>query len=276
MADLDFTAGVKSDGSDAQLAASISASLTKAFNKLGPQLSKMLAKDFANIFSGGKANDIFEGAIKGAKAFDREIQTVSDRLDALYSGGRGQRKAFPGLDPRSLDAVESSLEQIIRLQADIAKGGGSGGKSGGKDGILARAAQAELTAVRVLAQQATLAIREANNASARDTNQVSRERTAVLRAENGRAVAELQTRSAREVALLRTSAQQQIATTQATAKSRAATFALVATAVRSSERVIRSTFENTARVVSASLNGITRTASSVASGLGNAFRSANR
>jgi tape measure domain-containing protein len=277
MADFDFQAGVKSDGSEDQLAASIANAIDAAFKKLGPRLAKEFGNSFKQAFrQASGADDIFDGARRGAEEFSDTVRSLSDRLESLARAGAAQRKAFgEGFDPNTLDSFESSLKDIIELQDEIRRRGGDPGLEAefrNRTNLI----RSELTATRTAAQQATLASREALNAQARDANQVSRERIANKRAETARFVTETQTSAARELAIIRSNAQESVALTQAAAKRRAATFQLVATAVRSSERAIRATFENTARVASAALNGITRTASAVASGLGNAFRSANR
>ena len=269
--------GFDTDGSEDQLAAAISQSLAQAFAKIGPQLGREFAKNFQSAFGKNTdLDDIFTGAQQGARRFQDQLAGLEARLEAIQSAGRAQQEAFgQGFNPKSLDAFNSSLEQIAILIDEVGRSDGEP-ESLDKLRVSARAVQAELTATRTLAQQATLAAREETNNQQRDLNQASRERLGIKKAETARFVVETQTQAAREVAILRTNAQQQVALAQATAKRRAATFALVATAVRSTERVIRSTFETTSRVVSASLNGITRTASSAASAVGNVFRRGNR
>lgn len=278
MSDLgDLRIGVKSDGSEDQLAAAIANSIERAFTKLGPRL----AREFGNAFSraakqSSQFDSAFDGINREAARLNDTLRSLSDRLEDLARAGAAQRKAFgQGFDPDQLDAMESSLKEIISLQDEIKK-------SGGDPGLEAEFRQrtnlirSELTATRTAAQQSTLAFREAANSRQRLETQASRERAAIIRSENGRAVAELQTRASRETAVIRSNAQQAVAITQAAAKRRAATFALVATAVRASERTIRSAFDGTARVVSSAFSSMRRAAQTTTTNIRQTFSSTNQ
>jgi tape measure domain-containing protein len=277
MADIELGVGLKSTGDEDRLAAAIANSLESAFKKLGPQLAKEFGDAFSRVArQNTKLDDVFDGAKRSADEFSDTMRKLSDRLADLASAGAAQRKAFgQGFDPSQLDAFESSLDQIIRLQDEINKKGGDPGLEAefrNRTNLI----RSELTATRTAAQQSTLAFREAANSRQRLETQASRERIALLNAEKARAVTQTQTSAAREVAIIRASSREQVALTQATAKQRAAAFELVGRAVRSTERVIRSAFDGTANVVSSAFTAIRRGAQNTTTNIRQSFSNSNR
>jgi tape measure domain-containing protein len=289
MADVDLEAGISWNGSEEQLGAILTNSIEGAFAKLGPKLAKQFAAAFKSAFS-DIDNDVvnqFKNTQKEADNLADRLRDVEDRLKDLGKSANAARGSFgETFDPNNLNAFESAIENIIRLQDEMARDGADPAilEQLRQIGALAKS---ELTATRVEFQQVALAQREAAQNSTRDTRQESKERIAVINDEKARFVTATQTASAKEVAILRSSTQLQVAEAQSAAKRRAATFQLVGRVVQSVERGIRSAFQATARVVSTSLNaasrvatsafsGISRVASSSAAAIGNVFRRGNR
>lgn len=278
MSDDTLRVGVEFDstGSEDRLAATLQSSLKRSFDRLGPQLAKDLAKDFTSVFKGADIGDAFRGIRADASRLDDQFKALADRLDALIKSSTAARGSFGDtFDARNLDAFESSLDQIIRLQEEVAKGGGDP-ELLSQLRSLGTLAKSELTATRTQFQQTTLAARESAQNITRDQRQESRERIAAIQAEKARFVTETQAASSRELALIRAGSNEQVAITKATAQQRAAAYELVGRAVRSTERVIRSTFEGTARIVGGAFNGIAKVASNAGQRISQTFRSSNR
>jgi tape measure domain-containing protein len=276
VADLEYTAAVRDDGSSDQLAASIAGALDQAFKRLGPRLAREFGKQFSQTFTKASGvGSIFDGIVQDASRANAEFRKLGDALSALARSGQATRASFgDAFDPRNLDAFESSLDQILRLQEEVTRSGGDPEllRQLRQIGTLAKS---ELTATRTQFQQTALAARESAQNITRDSRQEGRERIADKRAESARFVTETQTAAARELAIIRSSAQQQVAATQAAAKRRAAAFELVGRVVRSTERVIRSAFDGTANVVSSAFSAIRRGATNTTTNIRQAFSSTN-
>ena len=193
---LEIQIRVNLDGEEGKIAARLEQVLNDAVKGLGKTIGDGFVDGIGEAKKAAKGlDDIFGESV--TKNLQGAFEKLETRLSDLKSGGEGVRRSMAeGFDPAVLDSFNSAMEQIIRLQDQIAEGGGDPASLKQLDQLTKNAGDA-LRAVRTTFQQSSLAARESYTSQSRSFNQESRERIAQMMAEKSKMVVETQAAAAR-------------------------------------------------------------------------------